>query len=72
MKKTILRSKELTCPSCIAKIEKALTAVDGVQAAKVHFNTGRIEVEHNPELVRAEDLEKAIRAVGYEAKVSAF
>ncbi len=70
--KTILRSKELTCPSCIVKIEKALTAVNGVDAAKVYFNTGKIEVQHNPDLVKGEDLEKAIRAIGYEARVSAF
>ena len=70
--KTVLRSKELTCPSCIVKIEKALTAVKGVEAAKVHFNTGRIEVQHDPEQVGGADLEKAIRAIGYEAKVSAF
>ncbi len=70
--KTILRSKELTCPSCVAKIEKALKAINGVSEAKVHFNTGRIEVQYNAELVKGEDLEKAIRAVGYEARVSAF
>jgi copper chaperone CopZ len=70
--KTILRSKELTCPSCIAKIEKALTKIEGVETAKVFFSTGRIEVEHNADLVHGKDLEKAIQAVGYEARVSAF
>ncbi len=70
--KTILRSKELTCPSCITKIEKALTKIEGVETAKVFFSTGRIEVEHNAELVQGKDLEKAIQAVGYEARVSAF
>lgn len=70
--KTILRSQELSCPSCVAKIEKALQAVPGVEAAKVFFNTGRIEVQHDGTSVNAADLEKAIRAVGYEAKVSAF
>lgn len=70
--KSILRSKDLTCPSCINKIEKALTSVEGVETAKVHFNTGKIEVEHNPEQVKGEDLEKAIRAIGYEARLSAF
>ncbi|PKO09169.1 MAG: heavy metal transport/detoxification protein [Chloroflexi bacterium HGW-Chloroflexi-2] len=70
--KTILRSKELTCPSCIAKIEKALTKIEGVETAKVFFSTGRIEVEHNADLVQGKDLEKAIQAVGYEARVSAF
>jgi copper chaperone CopZ len=70
--KTILRSKELTCPSCIAKIEKALTKIEGVETAKVFFSTGRIEVEHNADLVQGKDLEKAIQSVGYEARVSAF
>lgn len=70
--KTVLRSKELTCPSCIAKIEKALTAVDGVDTAKVFFNSGKIEVQHDAELVKGEDLEKAIRAIGYDARVSPF
>ncbi len=70
--KTLLRSQELSCPSCVAKIEKALKAVNGVQDAKVHFNTGRIEVEHDPKQANPETLVKAVRTVGYEAKVAAF
>ena len=70
--KTQLCSQELSCPSCVAKIEKALTSLDGVQAATVHFNTGRIEVEHDPKQAPADSLVKAIRQAGYEAKVSAF
>jgi copper chaperone len=70
--KTLLRSQELSCPSCVAKIEKALKSLDGVQAAKVHFNTGRIEVEHDPQDASDEDLVKAVRSAGYEARVSAF
>jgi copper chaperone CopZ len=70
--KTILRSQELTCPSCITKIEKALKGLDGVQDAKVHFNSGRIEVLHDADDATQADLVKAVRAVGYEAKVSPF
>jgi len=70
--KTILRSDNLSCPSCIAKIEKALMNVRGVQEARVHFNTGRIEVQHDPATVSADDLAKAVRSIGYEARVSAF
>ena len=69
--KTILRSQELSCPSCVAKIEKALKAVDGVEQAVVHFNTGRIEVQHGPQ-VKADQLVQTVRGIGYEAKVSAF
>ncbi len=72
MKKTILRSQELTCPSCVAKIEKALQAVPGVSEAKVYFNTGRIEVRHDPDQSAPEKLVDAVRGAGYEARVSAF
>ena len=70
--KTILRSEELTCPSCVLRIETALKTVQGVSAAKVHFATGRIEVEHDREVVAPEDLAKKVRSTGYEARVSAF
>ncbi len=68
--KTILRSEELTCPSCVLKIETALKAVAGVSKARVHFATGRIEVEHDREVVEPEALAKQVRSAGYEARVS--
>ncbi len=70
--KTLLRSTELSCPSCVAKIEKALKAVPGVSEAKVHFNTGRIEVEHDPQQANADKLVRTVSAAGYDAKVTAF
>lgn len=70
--KTLLRSQELSCPSCVAKIETALKRLEGVKNAKVHFNTGRIEVEHDPERADNDALVKAVRDAGYEARVSAF
>ncbi len=72
MAKTILRSGELSCPSCIAKIEKALKAVNGVAEARVFFNTGRIEVEHDAALAGTDELLKAVRGAGYEARVAGF
>lgn len=72
MKKTLLRSQELTCPSCVAKIETALKVLNGVSDAKVYFNTGKIEVRHDPQVAPVEDLVKAVKSIGYEARVSAF
>ncbi len=72
MKKTTLRSQELSCPSCVAKIEKALGAVDGVEMAKVYFNTGRIEIQHDDTRASVDELVKAVRSAGYEAKPAAF
>ncbi|WP_299364744.1 heavy metal-associated domain-containing protein [uncultured Paracoccus sp.] len=70
--KTILRSDELSCPSCVPKIEKALRGLPGVEKAEVRFNTGRIEVEHDPAQSDVEALVQAIRGTGYEARPSAF
>lgn len=70
--KTILRSTELSCPSCVAKIEKGLKVKPGVEAAKVFFNTGRIEVEHQPEVISPEELAKIVTGLGYQASVSRF
>jgi copper chaperone len=72
MKKTLLRSQELTCPSCVAKIETALKVIKGVSEVKVYFNTGKIEVQHDPEIAKTDDLVKAVKSVGYEASVAAF
>lgn len=70
--KTILRSTELSCPSCVAKIEKGLKVKPGVEDAKVFFNTGRIEVEHQPEVISPEELAKIVTGLGYQASVSRF
>lgn len=70
--KTILRSKEFSCPSCVAKIESALKKMGGVKEAKVHFNTGRIVVEHDPSKVNSDDLIETVQSVGYESKVSPY
>jgi copper chaperone len=72
MKTTILRSQELSCPSCVAKIEKALKALPGVAEAKVFFNSGRIQVQHDPEKAGEDQLLRAVQAAGYEARVSPF
>jgi copper chaperone len=70
--KTILRSKDLTCPSCVHKIEKVLKGLDGVQNARVHFTTGRIEVMHDPYLASSDNLISAVRSTGYQATTRSF
>ena len=70
--RTLLRSDELSCPSCVPKIEKALLALPGVIKAEVKFSSGRIEVEHDPALSDAAALVNSIAKTGYAAKPSAF
>ncbi len=68
--KTILRSNDLSCPSCVAKVEASLARVPGVSEAKVRFNSGRIVIEHDHELADVETLQETIRSLGYETEVS--
>jgi len=70
--RTILRSDELTCPSCVAKIEGALKRTDGVRSATVHFATGRIEIEHDPGRADVDALIETVRATGYQASRTPF
>ncbi len=70
--KTLLRSNELSCPSCIKKIERSLESLDGVSEATVHFTSGRIEVEHDPQRTDPAALADAVRAAGYNANVAPF
>lgn len=69
---TTLRSNEFSCPSCVGKIEKQLSRTPGVEKAKVHFTTGRIEVMHDPGVASVDTLVEAIAKAGYRATPSAF
>lgn len=70
--RTTLRSDELSCPSCVPKIEKALLALPGVEKAEVKFASGRIEVEHDLARSDVTALVNTIAKTGYTAKPSAF
>lgn len=70
--RTLLRSDELSCPSCVPKIEKALLALPGVEKAVVTFASGRIEVNHDPALSDVDALVNTVAKSGYTAKPSVF
>lgn len=70
--RTVLRSEDFTCPSCVEKIETRLTKLDGVEAAKVHFSTGRIEVTHDAQTQPVAAIVAEIAKAGYTAAPSAF
>ncbi len=70
--RTVLRSSEFTCPSCVTKIEKRLSRMPGVTAARVHFTTGRIQIDHDPAVASVEALVAAVGETGYSATPAAF
>ncbi len=54
----------MTCASCVARVERALTALPGVAAARANFGTGRVEVDFRPPATRA-GMAAALARVGY-------
>ena len=69
---TILRAEGFSCPSCVAKIEKQVGRLDGVESVKVHFASSRVEVEHDPSRASVDDLVAAVKKAGYTARPAAF
>lgn len=67
---TKLRAEGLTCPSCVATIERQLKRLPGVTNATVKFASGRIDIEHDLAQVSVADLEQAVGRAGYSAKAA--
>jgi Cu+-exporting ATPase len=65
---TIMDIRGMTCAACVARVERALSAVPGVDRAEVDFATNRASVEGSA-LVDA--LRSAVNAAGYEVVESA-
>lgn len=72
MTHTLLRAEGFSCPSCVSKIEKQVGRLDGVENVKVHFASGRVEVDHNEAKTSVDDLIAAVQKAGYKSKASAF
>lgn len=70
--RTVLRAEGLTCPSCVSTIERQLRHVPGVVSAAVKFASGRIDVEHDADLVSVTQLEETVARAGYKAKAAAY
>ena len=69
---SIFRAEGFSCPSCVAKIEKQVGRLKGVQDVTVKFASSRVEVEHDPAVATTEQIIAAIAKAGYRAAPSAF
>ena len=55
----------MTCASCVRRIEKALSKVEGVQQASVNLATEKAHVVFDPSLASLEGLTAAVEKAGY-------
>ena len=55
----------MTCASCVARIEKVVGKLDGVEKVSVNLATEKADVFYDPSKVRLSAIKKAITDAGY-------
>lgn len=65
---TELAIQDMTCASCVGRVEKALLQVPGVIEATVNLATERARVRHLAGVVATADLEAAVERAGYKSR----
>jgi P-type Cu+ transporter len=65
---TELGIEDMTCASCVGRVEKALRQIPGVIEANVNLATERARVRHSAEIVTTAMLEAAVEQAGYKAR----
>ncbi|MFD0897480.1 heavy-metal-associated domain-containing protein [Loigolactobacillus binensis] len=68
MEKAIMQLDNLTCPSCMQKIEGALKQQTGVSEIKVLFNAAKVKVDFDTNQTTAEKLAAVVERLGYPVK----
>src|SRR5918997_3528480 len=64
LERTVVSVEGMDCANCAATVEKQVLRLPGVHRATVNFAAGRLDAEHDPELV-LEEIERAVRGAGY-------
>ena len=66
---TILKATGMTCGSCAARIEGALSAENGVESVQVDVAGGRVAVVYDSAQVQPEQLAEKVTATGYGSNI---
>lgn len=71
LERAVYAVEGMTCASCVARVEKALSSVEGVLSADVNLATERATVTYDPEKADFEAMERAVDEAGYRLVKSA-
>lgn len=61
----VLLITDMTCASCVRRIESTLTSLPGVVSATANLATGETSIRYVPEMINEASLRNAIVAAGY-------
>lgn len=65
MKKDVLEISGITCQACVAKIERKVSRMDGVERANVNLSTGIGSFFYDADKVKLEEIIATIEKLGY-------
>ncbi len=55
----------MTCASCVARVEKAITKFEGVSAVNVNLATEKVTLEYDPSQVDLNEIAATVEDIGY-------
>ncbi|MFZ2362823.1 MAG: heavy-metal-associated domain-containing protein [Trichococcus flocculiformis] len=65
MSQAVIQLGPVTCPSCIKKIEAAVSKIEGVETVKVLFNSSKVKAEFDGNKTSGNDISEIIQKLGY-------
>ena len=65
MEKVVMKLDGLTCPSCLAKIQKSVESIDGTDDVKVLFNAGKVKFTLDLAKASPDDVQEKKKKMGY-------
>ncbi len=68
MTEIALKIKGMTCGHCVARVEKALNSLEGVENVKVSLEENLATIEYNESKTGTEQFKLAVEEAGYQAE----
>lgn len=65
MSKVVIQLEHVTCPSCIKKIESAVSKMAGVEIEKVLFNSSKVKAEFDGNTTSGDAISATIQKMDY-------
>ena len=65
MNQAVIQLGPVTCPSCIKKIESAVSKIEGVETVKVLFNSSKVKAEFDGNKTSGNAISETIQKLGY-------
>jgi len=64
-KKDVYLVEGMTCQGCERTVQKVVSGLEGVAAAKADLGSASVSVEYDPDKVGVDDIRSAVTRVGY-------